>query len=155
MAQDEKAFTFIDGRTYDCFQDDAIDPDVAGIGVMVSFWVSAALTFLFILYGYFGGGLPGGLENGADNVIKLLFKRLVLPRRKWDQIAKTKPNPRLQKGFEGFLLSLSDQQLVTGFAILVSMFSKGDITVYSFRVATGVAWLSSTIHMATLVILRR
>ena len=33
MSLDNQTFVYIDGKTYNCSQDEAIDPDVAGIGV--------------------------------------------------------------------------------------------------------------------------
>ena len=138
---------------------------------MVSFWVSAAITFLTIVTGYFGDVLPGVSQNEADRLIKDLVRRRMSlksflsasnPRSEEGQERRSVPvKPvqdklsRTQEALEGFLLSFSDQQLVTGFAMLVAMFTKGDITIYSFQVATAVAWFSSTIHLATLIVLRR
>lgn len=138
---------------------------------MVSFWVSAAITSFTIIGGYIGEVLPGVSQNKVDRMIqdiarrKLSLKALLSApdRGSGDERVHTRPPPRPSKdkstrtreALEGFLLSFSDQQLVTGFAMLVAMFIKGDITIYSFQVATGVAWFSSTIHLSTLIVLRR
>lgn len=54
-----------------------------------------------------------------------------------------------------FILSLSDQQLVTGLAILVSGVSnQKTLTFWEFRVAMSLAWFSTTSHLATLGTLR-
>lgn len=54
-----------------------------------------------------------------------------------------------------FILSLSDQQLVTGLAILVSGVSnQTTLTVWEFRVVLSLAWFSTTSHLATLDALR-
>lgn len=134
--------------------------------VMVSFWASAAITFICIIVGYLRGTLPGVPQNGADSLIKglirhpstfheILISSGPIPKNVHHKMPRAESGSRIEEAFESFLLSFSDQQLVTGLAMLVSMFSKGDITIYSFQVATAVAWFSSTIHLATLIVLRR
>lgn len=50
---------------------------------------------------------------------------------------------------------MSDQQLVTGIAIMVTIYTKScDISIYSFQIAAALAWFSSTTHLATLTLLR-
>ncbi|KAK1765410.1 hypothetical protein QBC33DRAFT_544239 [Phialemonium atrogriseum] len=165
MSKENQTFVYIDGKRYNCSQDEAVDLDVAGIGVMVSFWASAAITFICIIVGYLRGTLPGVPQNEADSLIKGLIRQPWTCRetlfssrpisKAHDKIPRAESGSRIEEAFESFLLSFSDQQLVTGLAMLVSMFSKGDITIYSFQLATAVAWFSSTIHLATLVVLRR
>lgn len=54
-----------------------------------------------------------------------------------------------------FILAMSDQQLVTGLAILISGVSNQyKITNYEFQVILGLAWFSTTTHLATLSALR-
>ena len=64
---------------------------------------------------------------------------------------------RLQRSriLERFILTLSDQQLITGLGILIAGF-KGLCTIsfYNFNIITAVAWFSSTTHLSTLAILR-
>ncbi|KAE9379656.1 hypothetical protein N431DRAFT_526962 [Stipitochalara longipes BDJ] len=53
-----------------------------------------------------------------------------------------------------FILALSDQQLITGFAILVAGILKScTITWWEFQVVVSLAWFSSTTHLSTLVVL--
>lgn len=50
-----------------------------------------------------------------------------------------------------FMLALSDQQLVTGVAMLVAAFGRwSQITVYSANVVASLAYFSSSVHMGTL-----
>lgn len=50
-----------------------------------------------------------------------------------------------------FILTLSDQQLVTGLAILVSgTLNKDRLTIYELSMLLGLAWFSTTTHLATL-----
>lgn len=50
-----------------------------------------------------------------------------------------------------FILTLSDQQLVTGLAILVSgTLNKDKLTIYELSMLLSLAWFSTTTHLATL-----
>ena len=50
---------------------------------------------------------------------------------------------------------MSDQQLVTGLALLIGAVAQiSRISVYEFSVAVALAWFSSTTHLATLNVLR-
>lgn len=54
-----------------------------------------------------------------------------------------------------FILTLSDQQLVTGLAMMIVGFSKYcSISIYHFDIITSLAWFSSTTHLSTLAVLR-
>ncbi|KAL0934406.1 uncharacterized protein CTRU02_211205 [Colletotrichum truncatum] len=59
------------------------------------------------------------------------------------------------RSFTQFILALSDQQLVTGLAILIAAVSgKNKLSKFEFSVAHSLAWFSSTTHLATLDVLR-
>ncbi|KAK3997862.1 hypothetical protein QBC44DRAFT_392135 [Cladorrhinum sp. PSN332] len=61
-----------------------------------------------------------------------------------------------QQALTQFILMLSDQQLVTGLAILIAGIAKRPfITAYDFNIVFNLAWLSSTTHLATFCALRR
>ena len=67
-----------------------------------------------------------------------------------------KVDTKRRKSLTAFLLTLSDQQLVTGPAIIVAALSQHcQISVYEFQVVSSVAWLASTTHLSTLIILRQ
>jgi hypothetical protein len=52
-----------------------------------------------------------------------------------------------------FLISLSDQQLVTGLAVLIAAISRpGSISGYDFSVAVSLGWFSCTTHLATIYV---
>ncbi|KIW13178.1 hypothetical protein PV08_08365 [Exophiala spinifera] len=62
---------------------------------------------------------------------------------------------RLYKFCEDFLLTLSDQQLVTGIAILVAgWINRKTSTVYQFEMVNALAWMSSDVHLLTVGQLR-
>jgi hypothetical protein len=60
-----------------------------------------------------------------------------------------------REGLLRFLLSLSDQQLVMALAMTIAALTQRcDISVYEFNVVTGLVYLSSLTHIATLIVLR-
>ena len=62
---------------------------------------------------------------------------------------------RRQKSLERFLLTLSDQQLVTGLAILIAGYLKTcSMSVYYFNIVGSLALFSSATHLATLGVLK-
>jgi hypothetical protein len=65
-------------------------------------------------------------------------------------------NPRLSYALESIVVSFSDQQVITGIAILISGFSqlnKG-ISVYHWQTIVNLSWFSTVTHMLTLTVLR-
>jgi len=123
---------------------------------MISFWASVVITVATILIGYVNDSLPVQY-NEADWLCKSFLRGLGRRRMRWrDTRPVMIPAPLVTtNAFEDFIFAFSDQQLVTGLAMLVAIFFKGDISIYSFQVAVSVAWFSSTIHLSTLVVLRR
>jgi hypothetical protein len=111
---------------------------------MISSLLSAVATFIFILYGWFKKRIRGFPEHQADIHIRSVFRCY----------KNSSASEKSLKDFETIILAFSDQQLITGLALLLSIYIKGDITVYTFEVATALAWFSSTIHLATLVVLK-
>ena len=62
---------------------------------------------------------------------------------------------RRVEGIEHFVLALSDQQLVTGLAVLIAAFTnRCTRSMYHFQIIASLAWFSSTTHLATLTVLR-
>jgi hypothetical protein len=65
------------------------------------------------------------------------------------------PQEKRSEALTKFILSLSDQQLVTGLAILIaSLSNRCRVSVYEFRVVVSLAWFSSTTHQSTLRVLQ-
>jgi hypothetical protein len=62
---------------------------------------------------------------------------------------------RKRAAMTSFMLSLSDQQLLTGFAVLISFLpNRCQISYVSFGIAIQLAWASCLTHAATLIFLR-
>ena len=107
------------------------DPDIAGIGVISAFVITAGLalvlSFVYVVF---------------DSHPKI--DRYIKHKEKWLKL------------LEQLILTLSDQQLVTGLAILVAAFVRwNEISVYHWDIVSNSAFVSSNTHISTLVVLRR
>ncbi|KAK8086131.1 hypothetical protein PG994_001105 [Apiospora phragmitis] len=120
------------------------NPDISGLGVVAAFLVSAYLVLAMLLGAYWFAVLPKGLVRRVDR--QLFFARCAEPDERWRRI------------FEEIVLMFSDQQLLTGLGVLIagyvqvvnaslSAYHWGDSVVY-------LAWLSSTVHLMSLSVLR-
>ena len=74
--------------------------------------------------------------------------------------AGQKPSKKWAEALEKAVLGFSDQQCITGIAILLSGYSQlsprntNPITVYNWQIAVDLAWFSSITHLTTLTCLR-
>ncbi|KAM0713404.1 hypothetical protein Q7P37_010366 [Cladosporium fusiforme] len=122
----------------------AADTDISGIGVILAFHISAYVTFTAVLIGYAFGIIDDQLLAPVD-------------RRVFHVTSRTRQFPRSQATLRKFILTLSDNQIVTGIAILAAGFRglrKGDISVYHYQVVLYLAWLSSSVHLSAISLLR-
>lgn len=138
---------------------------------MVSFIATALLTFGAIINGYLSDSLPDTTLNRLDRFV--LGKLAQTCRTPWQRIKvalgqahftqRQPPDPtavrtarkRRQDALRRFVLALSDQQLVTGLAILIAGYIKRcSMSQYHFNIVKALAWFSSTIHLSTLTVLR-
>lgn len=93
--------------------------------------------------------LPGLDENSIDLVVTRNLRRFKIlnisheKRKFWRAVV------------EKVILSLGDQQLLTGIAILVSgMIRHCTISVYHFAIISDLAWFSSYVHLQSLLVLQ-
>jgi hypothetical protein len=130
--------------------------------------LTAIATFGAIIFGYFASALPVDYLNEADVVAierindsrilrdcRRFFRRFIY--RIFPNFKARRPLTRAQKekALEKFILTLSDQQLVTGLAVLVGGFSNHcSLSIFEFNVVIALAWFSSLTHLATLDVLR-
>lgn len=90
----------------------------------------------------------------VDALRKLLCRPTLQGSTDSEQASEEKK--RRIEGLERFVLALSDQQLVTGIAILIAGYiSPCSMDSYHFQIVASLAWFSSTTHLSTLVLLRR
>ena len=117
--------------------------DVTGIGVIISFIVSAYVTLACAIFCYTFNLLPKHVLNTYDT-----------------KFAKRSENPHpvaraffdtLAKG----VLAASDTQILQGIAILVSAFINYEsLTVFDWQIIVYLAWMSSNVHLSTLLFLQ-
>ena len=159
------------------------DPDVAGIGVLVSFVISAGITLLASLTGIILDVLPRKIDvqrkRSVENAPATVSVRNTRPSSTGSAEAPpdvrstdpTKPSMntklRLRRRLEvsderreywatiieRFVLSLADQQLIIGTAILLVGFIECEITVYHFTIVNDLAWLSSNTRLTAMSII--
>lgn len=151
-------------RNDDCYiyvvHDLKPNPDIAGIGVCISrsrcftinadrvkillaFFITACAVFILALVAYAGGFLPTHFLRRIDRrIFRAKSKREHSP---WRTV------------IENVMLTLSDQQLVTGFALLVAGYYEmmnNDLPIHYWQIVVYLAWLSSSVHIASLTLLR-
>ena len=155
------------------------DPDIAGIGVVLSFIISAAITLVVSMIGIVLDSLPKelheegytipldasatGVSQDASTSSDRPFVHATDTTN--DGAGPSKNGIRRRIGItdekreywatiiERFVLGLADQQLVTGTAILLVGLIKCDITVYHFTIINDLAWLSSSTHMTAMAVI--
>ncbi|RYO62468.1 hypothetical protein AA0116_g4439 [Alternaria tenuissima] len=111
-----------------CTKDLKFNADIAGIGVLVSFYFSALVVFLVVIWGYLTATLPTGLLQETDqHALKLLKKPFKRDKR---HVGAETPIPIQMSRRQGrsdvlvsFIKMLSDQQLITGLSILIAALS--------------------------------
>ncbi|KAI1174315.1 hypothetical protein F4777DRAFT_554627 [Nemania sp. FL0916] len=130
-----------------CEPVDIGDPDVTGFGVLISFLFSVVLVIIAIIWAYFKDALPANCYNEFDD---FLLKRKV----------RDEDGERV-RSLRSFILSLSDQQLVSGLALVISIniIRNGvqdldtKISAYAYSNAVYLAYFSCIIHLATIAVL--
>ena len=122
--------------------------------MIFSFILSPLIKFLAILVGYLTYSLDKGLTSEI-NAIAIRGVRRVLSLRPDDHnppAATAVRNEALRK----FILALSDQQLVTDRAILITAYyQRCQVYQFNFSIVATLAWFSSTTHLSTLAVLHQ
>ena len=130
------------------------------------------LALLAITFGYLSDSMPENTLTEIDDYLvttplrtRLLKRKRAMSelfgvKQKADRVTVDVNNSaartRRQDGLERFLLTLSDQQLVTGLAVLIAGYSKiCSMSIYHFNVVGSLAWFSSATHLATLGVLTK
>ncbi|KAF4546790.1 UDP-glucosyl transferase family protein [Lasiodiplodia theobromae] len=115
------------------------NPDISGIGVILAFLITAYATLLFTICAYWTGLIPDELLSPVDRRIFRATSR--------------RADSGWSKAFRGALRACSDQQMVTGIAILAAAFAGvQSTTVYHWRTVIYLGWMSSNVHLTTLTV---
>lgn len=111
--------------------------------VLSAFLASAYLSLIVSIIAFTMSLIPPELTNHIDpNIFR--FK----PRNsKWNSLLKKKKKKTI--------LSISDQQIVSGIAIILAGFIQANtISTYHWHTVVYLAWMSSMVHLTTLTVLR-
>ncbi|KAG8156764.1 hypothetical protein KVR01_013369 [Diaporthe batatas] len=143
--------------------------DIVGPGALAAFFITAAITYLTVIFAYITDTLDRDLINPFDAKVVAMTRKLLFrskPRNQNPEVGiKTTAATRRDQSDDAsrkarkdavsnFLISLSDQQLVTGLAVLVAAVSgQQTLTGYDFSVATCLGWFSCTTHLTTIDVL--
>ena len=102
------------------------------------------------------GALRTLLLHSKATLTGFVFPESPLLDQKLDTAEERKRDrARRSKGLERFILALSDQQLVTGLAVLIAGYTnRCSISIYHFRIISTLGWFSSTTHLSTMAVLR-
>ena len=113
------------------------------IQVLVAFLISAWLSFGFVFFAYWCNLIPENLLTAFD----MHFSNRT-----------SHGSLRWQEALQKAVLIFSDQQIVTGIAVLTAGFVKMNgekpISVYHWYTIVYLGWMSSNVHLASLTFLR-
>jgi hypothetical protein len=159
----------------------AMDQILMIVQVLAAFGITGFITFGAIILAYLTDSLPQSYLRGVDLVVIESVQRSLLARllgsicrytSAWSRIVirtvkkclfiSTSDSQPLSSSREQriealtrFVLTLSDQQIVTGLAILIgAVWNICQLTSYEFAVVVSLAWFSSATHIATLDVLQ-
>lgn len=151
------------------------------VQILVSFAASTVLVLLAVIYGYIRDSLPETtltrldyyllsnlpkgrgpnlekLEKSKDTItawLKRLAPEIFGPYTGPVSHNAEEVRKRRKDSLERFVLSLGDQQLVTGLAVLIAGYSEmNSMSAYHFNIVASLAWFSSATHLATLAVLK-
>lgn len=112
-----------------------------------------------VIIGYFKRYLREERYNALDDVILNISRRVLCIRT-----GKADKETRAKKieDFESFVVSISDQQLVTGFALILAAYLirygvadlDRTISAYSYCMAVNLALFSCVVHLSSMTVLR-
>lgn len=143
--------------------------DISGVGVVSAFILSAYLTFTAVLVAYLFGLVDSELLSPVD---RRVFHIRPYTSRSSTTAITTRPNgsaalqqeqqvpSKLRAKAEACLrtavLALSDQQIVTGIAIMGAGFQglrTGALSAYHYQIVLYLAWMSSSVHLTAITVL--
>lgn len=111
------------------------------------------MAFVAIIVGYLTYSIESKQTNDVDAVAIRSLRRLL--RMGSGAHITNETRKRRTQVLTSFILSLSDQQLVTGLAILITgYYQRCTISGYHFVLIANLAWFSSTTHLSTLAVLQ-
>ncbi|KAF2261574.1 hypothetical protein CC78DRAFT_583579 [Lojkania enalia] len=128
------------------------NPEVSGIGVILGFSLAAYLTLGLLILHYVTVHDPHRINSRGNEYTNTLDRDLLAFLR---SVIVWTPSRRFEYAMEKSVLILSDLQLVTGLAILVSGYSQLNcaISAYHWQIVVYVAWFSSFTFLSAMAFL--
>ena len=109
---------------------------------------TALLVFIAIVLVYPTDSLPVESQNRVDAIVVEHARHWLKFRVPKESVQRKLRIKRRRDALLHFILALSDQQLVTGLATLITAFAQRcNISVYYFNLVVALAWFSSTTHL--------
>ncbi|KAF2652561.1 hypothetical protein K491DRAFT_718788 [Lophiostoma macrostomum CBS 122681] len=149
------------------------NPDVSGIGVVISYTVTAGFAVIILLVYYIAAYRPeiNPFQHGKahqdsapsaqfrPNAVDQMFLDMFPTRfrqRLHSEFSERGPT-RMEEIFTKCFLTMSDIQTISGLSILISGFSqlRCGLASYHWQVIVYLAWFSSITHLACLTFLRK
>ena len=123
---------------------------------VVAFCATSFLTLMVVIFGYLSDSLDNELMSDLDrDIIQRCREKFRGNAEPVDPCLDTRCRSIRKDASCRFIMTLSDQQLVTGLAILTSSVSiQGKLTGYEFSMTCGLALMAFTTHIATLSAVR-
>jgi hypothetical protein len=129
------------------------DSDISGIGVILAFLISAYITLGVVVVAYLGGLVDGSLLGRIDREVHHITPYSSDPSLLRETRKRRK---RLHGCVRDVAVALSDQQIVTGIAIMSAGFvglRSQSISVYHYQTVLYLAWMSSSVHLSVVTLL--
>ncbi|KAG8668167.1 hypothetical protein FPOAC1_007543 [Fusarium poae] len=128
------------------------DADIAGIGVLIAFVATSLAVIIVLVFAFSTLSVPLRLLNTGDIVMAARMRRLYRRLRSWlPKLKRAKEEDNRNErvaAYKAFLLSTSDQLLVSQVAILIAAFIiYSEITIYSVNIVVALGCLASTVHL--------
>ena len=139
------------------------DADIVGPGTLAAFLATATVTTIAVIFAYllqavdetYLGSLDNRITTKTHRKWHTTIRRMYTDPSRHPHMSSAAVRAARQEAFTQFILSLSDEQLVTGLAILIAGLSHiRTITGYELTMVHALAWTTSTTHLITLSTLR-
>ncbi|KAL3473409.1 hypothetical protein BJX99DRAFT_261339 [Aspergillus californicus] len=139
------------------------DPDITGLGVIIGYIVSAGIVVIVLVVHYALAHQPMldpfrdkyNMSHRAESFVPNPIDLIILRRAKARSATSTKW-ASLNAALTKCVLAMSDLQLATGIAILISGYAQLScgLSPYHWLVISRLAWFSSLTHLSCLTFLR-
>ncbi|KAF2122888.1 hypothetical protein BDV96DRAFT_639445 [Lophiotrema nucula] len=152
--------------------------DIVGTGFLTGFLVIACITVWSLTQSYLSDSLPETYLTDLDRAVIASYQsfrpfatikhaltalwqlyrwtRHMIPPKPQRRLAESLDKEKRMDIWIRFVVSLSDQQLCVGLAILVAAtFNLCKLSVYELQVVNVLAWFASTTHLVTLDVIRQ